>query len=119
MAAAAVLSSSALSLPPGSKYEPLISNLPSKAEKKLKNHDAFSPAKHLSFMEPPKVIMMEDIGMSPDKGISPVAVSEPFQLFTEEAIMRMREEVLSKEVFDNCQFSSNLAHCQLRGFANK
>ncbi|KAG4219840.1 hypothetical protein PC116_g31681, partial [Phytophthora cactorum] len=62
---------------------------------------------------------MKELGFAEDIGISPVAVSEPFPLFTEEAVMRMRKEVLSNEVLSNCQYSSNLAQCQLRGFANK
>lgn len=82
-------------------------------------NDDFSPARHLSFKEPPKVYTMKDLGFDEDAGVSPVAVSEPFPLFTEEAVMRMRKEVLSHEVLSNCQYSSNLAQCQLRGFANK
>jgi hypothetical protein len=62
---------------------------------------------------------MEELGLPVDSGISPIAVSEPFQLFSEEAVSRMRKEVLSPEVIKNCQYSSNIAHCQLRGFANK
>lgn len=61
---------------------------------------------------------MTELGLG-DKGISPVAVSEPFQLFTADAIKQMRSEVLSKAVFDNCKYSSNLAQCQLRGLAPK
>ena len=76
----------------------------------------FEPSKHLNYQTPKKVWSMEEIGHA-DAGVSPNAVSEPFQLFTEEAIKQMRAEVLSKAVLDNCQYSSNLAHCQLRGMA--
>ena len=76
----------------------------------------FDPSKHVSYLPPPKVWTMEDIGKI-GQGISPIAVSEPFQLFTEDAIRQMRAEVLSKGVMENCKYSSNLAHCQLRGFA--
>ncbi|KAH9888304.1 hypothetical protein F4778DRAFT_786114 [Xylariomycetidae sp. FL2044] len=79
----------------------------------------FDPSRHLTFKECPKVHLMKELGFPEDKGVSPVAVSEPFPLFTQEAVMRMRQEVLSPEVMQNCQYSSNLAHCQLRGFANK
>ncbi|KAI1779828.1 hypothetical protein F4818DRAFT_154723 [Hypoxylon cercidicola] len=82
-------------------------------------NEAFNPAQHLAFKENPKVYTMKDLGLPEDTGISSVAVSEPFPLFTEEAVMRMRQEVLSPEVLANCQYSSNLAQCQLRGFANK
>ena len=77
----------------------------------------FDPAKHLKFTPPSKIISMEDIGLPAGTGVSPVAVSEPFPLFSEEAIRQMRAEVLSDSVWKNCQYSSNLAQCQLRGFA--
>lgn len=83
------------------------------------SQDAFSPAKHLAFEQMPNVHTMKELGFSETIGVSPIAVSEPFKLFTEEAVMRMRQEVLSPEVFKHCQYSSNLAHCYLRGFANK
>jgi hypothetical protein len=76
----------------------------------------FDPSKHLNYSPPLKVWTMQEIGKT-DQGISPNAVSEPFELFTEEAIKQMRTEVLSKGVMENCKYSSNLAHCQLRGFA--
>lgn len=62
---------------------------------------------------------MKELGFDNDIGISSVAVSEPFPLFTQEAVMRFREEILSSEVMDNFKISSNLSHCQLRGFADK
>jgi len=77
---------------------------------------SFDPAKHLKFEQPGKVWSMAELGMA-EKGVSPIAVSEPFSLFTEEAIQQMRAEVLSKPVWDNCKYSSNIAQCQLRGFA--
>ncbi|RYP79583.1 hypothetical protein DL769_002893 [Monosporascus sp. CRB-8-3] len=79
----------------------------------------FSPSRHIAFIPPSKIYSMKELGFPEDKGISPVAVSEPFQLFTQEAVMRMRQEVLSPEVLSNFQYSSNLSQCQLRGFASK
>jgi len=78
---------------------------------------AFSPEKHLDFISPSKVFTMKELGFPENTGVSPVAVSEPFQLFTPEAVQRMRAEVLSRQVWENCQYSSNLSKCQLRGFA--
>jgi hypothetical protein len=78
---------------------------------------AFSAEVHLNFKSPAKIFTMKDLGLPENTGISPVAVSEPFQLFTAEAIQRMRDEVLSDQVWENCQYSSNLSQCQLRGFA--
>ena len=90
----------------------LLDNMTPKAPKA----PCLEPAKHLNFQPPQKVWTMEEIGFA-DKGVSPIAVSEPFPLFTEEAIKAMRAEVLSKPVWENCKYSSNLAKCQLRGFA--
>lgn len=93
--------------------EPLLDMAAMTASEKI----AFSPEDHLNFTSTPRVFTMEDLGLSANTGISPVAVSEPFQLFTAEAVQRMRAEVLSKQVWENCQYSSNLSRCQLRGFA--
>lgn len=82
----------------------------------LPRHIPFLPAEHLKFQPPEKIWTMAEIGMA-EKGVSPNAVSVPFPLFTEEAVQQMRAEVLSKPVWDNCKYSSNIAQCQLRGFA--
>ena len=85
----------------------------------LEDQVAFDAKIHLNFKPPSKILTMKDIGFPDDKGVSSVAVSEAFQLFTSDAIKQMRAEVLSKDVMDNCQYSSNLAQCQLRGFASE
>ncbi|KAI1497228.1 hypothetical protein F5X99DRAFT_413319 [Biscogniauxia marginata] len=114
MAAAAVLPAS---VPVQNKknWTPIIREA---QESKLDNCE-FDPAKHLAFKEMPQVHTMKELGLPENTGISPVAVSEPFPLFTQETILRMRQEILSPEVLNNCQYSSHLAQCQLRGFANK
>ncbi|KAL7266915.1 hypothetical protein RUND412_010519 [Rhizina undulata] len=78
----------------------------------------FEPKRHLAYHGLPKRYTMADIGHE-GVGVSPIAVSEPFELFTKEAIYRMRNEVLSDEVWDNCRFASSIAACQLRGMAPK
>lgn len=79
----------------------------------------FDASKHLNFTSPSHVYTMKDIGLPETTGISPVAVSEAFPLFSERAIQQMRAEVLQKDVWHSHRFSSNLAHCQLRGFASR
>ena len=95
--------------------QPVINSM---SEKSLGTDD-FNPKKHLDFKSPSKVHTMADLNLPDDFGVSPVAVSEPFPLFTEEAVQRMRAEIFRQEVWKNCQYSSNLAQCQLRGFAAK
>ncbi|KAH8880783.1 hypothetical protein GQ53DRAFT_521888 [Thozetella sp. PMI_491] len=100
--------------PRGWTAAPLISDSPQTST----CQGPFDASKHLAFTPPSKVYTMADLSLPADTGVSPIAVSEPFPLFTEEAVERMRAEVFSDEVM-NCKYSSNLAHCQLRGFANK
>ncbi|KAH8602736.1 hypothetical protein B0O99DRAFT_499353 [Bisporella sp. PMI_857] len=62
---------------------------------------------------------MEDIGLPASNGVSPVAVSEPFRLFSEDAVNIMRGEIFSKEVQENYSYTSDIAPKQLRGYAPK
>lgn len=63
--------------------------------------------------------MMKDIGYAEDTGISPVAVSQPFQLFSKDAVEQMRAEILSPHMPEAHAFRSNLAANQLRGYSPK
>ena len=96
-------------------FQPVIKEL---SDKNLGTDD-FDPGKHLDFKFPAKVHTMSDLRLPEGTGVSPIAVSDPFPLFTEEAVQRMRAEIFRTEVWENCQYSSNLAQCQLRGFAAK
>lgn len=109
MASAAVLPLSKSTRP---SFEPIIQGGISKND----CNATFDPDRHLAFKAPAKVHTMKELGLE-DMGVSPVAVSEPFPLFSPEAIRCMRAEVLSDKVWDKCKYSSNLAQCQLRGFA--
>ena len=80
-------------------------------------HVSFDPSKHLDHTPPSKVHTMKELGYPDSRGVSPIGVSEPFPLFSAEAIQLMREEVLSDEVFAKHRYSSNIAQCQLRGYA--
>lgn len=97
------------------EFQPVINGT---SEKTLNTED-FDPKKHVDFKFPSKIHTMTDLKLPEGTGVSPVAVSEPFQLFTPEAVQRMRAEIFKKDVWQNCQYSSNLAQCQLRGFAAK
>lgn len=77
----------------------------------------FDPQKHLDFTPPQKVTLMKDLGFAEDAGISPVAVSQPFQLFSQDAVQQMRAEIFQPEVLKNCAFRSDIAACQLRGYS--
>lgn len=77
----------------------------------------FDPAKHLQHTPPSKVYTMNELGYPNSRGVSHVGVSEPFPLFSEDAVEQMRKEVLSQEVKAKHEYSSDLAQSQLRGFA--
>ena len=80
---------------------------------------AFDPKKHLQYTPPSRVRTMEELGYSEHRGVSPIGVSEPFPLFSPEAIQKMRQEVLSPQVWDKYRVTSNLSQCQLRGYASE
>ncbi|KAF2726721.1 hypothetical protein EJ04DRAFT_547558 [Polyplosphaeria fusca] len=82
-------------------------------------HSTFDPSKHLNFVPPSNILSLKDIGLPEDAGISPVAVSEPFPLFTPEAISIMRHEIFTDAVWQNCLISTDFAGCQLRGHCPK
>ncbi|CAI6341639.1 unnamed protein product [Periconia digitata] len=77
----------------------------------------FDPKLHLVAKQPSKVHLLTDLGYKKDIGVSPMAASEAFQLFTPEAIQIMRKEIQKPQVHKNHSFSSNIAACQLRGYA--
>jgi hypothetical protein len=81
-----------------------------------KTSERFNPKKHLAFTPPEEIIRMRDIGYPEDAGVSPVAVSQPFRLFSKEAVEQMRAEVFNPTVMENCVFRSNIAACQIRGY---
>ncbi|OJD25475.1 hypothetical protein ACJ73_03159 [Blastomyces percursus] len=124
MAAADILTPTSLPMAPGhsSSYDDEVNALkatinvtavPSQAEEPVR----FDAQKHIQYTAPLKVHTMKELGYSDDVGVSPIGVSEPFPLFPPEAINQMRKEILNKKVWERYQFSSNLAHCQLRGYA--
>lgn len=113
MAAAAVQSQPSL---PSTTFQSPVQDASRKRKLETVN---FDPKIHLAYSDPTPVTMMEDIGYSKDTGVSPVAVSQPFQLFSPEAIQKFRDEVLNPEVTKNCLYESNLAPAQIRGYAAK
>ncbi|KAK0833715.1 hypothetical protein LTR73_001478 [Friedmanniomyces endolithicus] len=113
MATAAVMPQPGL---PKAAFKPIIQG---QATKRKLEHVDFDPRQHLAFEEPQSIVMMRDIGYSEDTGVSPVAVSSPFRMFTPECIQNFRDEVLSNEVLEKCSYRSNIAAFQVRGYAPK
>ncbi|PYH79803.1 hypothetical protein BO82DRAFT_287824 [Aspergillus uvarum CBS 121591] len=75
----------------------------------------FDATKHLATAAPGKVFMMKDLGFE-GAGISPTALSEPFPLFTPEAVQQIRAEIFSEPVLRDCQYASSFATNMIRGY---
>jgi hypothetical protein len=131
MATAGVLTSSALTITadhasatsPASNFDSKMKNAKALADLKESlvplERVPFEAEKHLAYEPPAKIHSMKELGYSEGAGVSPIGVSEPFPLFSAEAIQQMRAEILSDEVWSQYQFTSDLAQCQLRGFASE
>ncbi|RYP74884.1 hypothetical protein DL769_003920 [Monosporascus sp. CRB-8-3] len=86
-------------------------------EARAVEREPFDPEKHLAFKPPKKIYTMKEIGLEGD-GISPNAVSEPFPLFTEEAVKQMRAETFSEEAVRDCQYASTFNKNMVRGMGH-
>ncbi|KAL4952958.1 hypothetical protein BDW69DRAFT_200450 [Aspergillus filifer] len=78
----------------------------------------FDPSAHLVYEPPSKIHKMADFGLE-GAGISPNAISEPFALFSEDAIRQMRSEIFSEDVMENCQFKSDFCENMVRGMGHR
>lgn len=83
-------------------------------EANLTQREEFDGSKHIDFKPPGKIITMKEIGLE-GHGISPNAVTEPFSLFSREAVQQIRKEVFSEEVLRDCQFCSTFNKNMVRG----
>ncbi|KAI5460367.1 hypothetical protein BGZ63DRAFT_358641 [Mariannaea sp. PMI_226] len=81
---------------------------------KVETKEAFNPEKHLNYEPPSKIYTMKELGFE-GHGISPNAVSEPFPLFTQDAIKQMRSEIFTEEAYEHCQYASTFNKNMIRG----
>jgi hypothetical protein len=97
---------------------------------RLCSSEQFDPVKHLCFKNPSKRYTMKELGLE-GQGIGPIALTEPFPLFTPAAVNEFRKgrlhislaissstlpDVLSDRVLDEYTVSSNLAARQAREY---
>lgn len=102
------------------------------------SHIKFDPERHLSVLvgdtevvdkyENTRRLTMEELGLTNPKQISPIAVSDPFPLFTDEAIDIMRLELLEKEgvleharaIFNSTTvYQKQAVDCVMRGWVKR
>ncbi|KAM0546235.1 hypothetical protein ACHAPJ_010918 [Fusarium lateritium] len=87
-----------------------------KARNVQKEH--FDASKHVEYQAPKNIFTMKDIGLE-GQGVSLNAVTEPFKLFSQDAIAQMRAEIFSENVLENCQYSSPFVRRTVRGMGPK
>ncbi|KAL2672639.1 hypothetical protein Neosp_013352 [[Neocosmospora] mangrovei] len=85
---------------------------------KLIKKEPWDAERHLAFQAPSKILSMKEIGLE-GHGISPNACSEPFPLFSEEAIKQMRAEIFSETVLEKCQYASTFNANMVRGMGHE
>ncbi|KAH7142075.1 hypothetical protein EDB81DRAFT_691542 [Dactylonectria macrodidyma] len=78
----------------------------------------FDAKTHINFVPPNKTYTMTEIGLE-GEGISDVAISEPFSLFTQEAAQQIRREIFSEPVLEKCQYASSFAKNMIRGYSQE
>ena len=81
----------------GHSFKPLITRSTTACDSE---NTKFDPNVHLAFEAPEQTIMMKDIGYGENVGVSPVAASQPFPLFTASAVATFRDHVLQPEVME-------------------
>jgi hypothetical protein len=58
----------------------------------------FDPTRHMAFEAPQDVITLRELLLSEDNACSPVAITQPFPLFSLEGVIEMRKDIFRKEV---------------------
>ncbi|EGU83298.1 hypothetical protein FOXB_06149 [Fusarium oxysporum f. sp. conglutinans Fo5176] len=80
--------------------------------------EEFEAKKHVNFEFPKRTYTMKEWGYE-NQGVSPIAASDPFSLFTEAAVKQVRRELLSEDVLRTCQYASTFTKNQIRGYTQK
>ncbi|KAJ9620739.1 hypothetical protein H2204_012149 [Knufia peltigerae] len=77
----------------------------------------FDPSTHLCFEPPKALVTLKELLLSEKDAISPVAITEPFPLFTIEGVKQMRADLFRKEVVEK-HGNRTLPHCyKMRGYS--
>ncbi|KAJ6103499.1 hypothetical protein N7486_005926 [Penicillium sp. IBT 16267x] len=78
----------------------------------------FDPEKHLSFQPPEGFITLKELGLSDEKAISPVAITQPFPLFSIEGVTQMRADLFRKEVVEKHGYATVKGCYKMRGYSD-
>ncbi|RSL84763.1 hypothetical protein CEP52_016351 [Fusarium oligoseptatum] len=80
--------------------------------------EEFDARKHVCFEPPKRIYTMEEWGYE-NQGVSHIAGSDPFPLFTEAAVKQVRRELFSEEVLRTSQYASTFTKNQIRGYSKE
>lgn len=115
---------------PEATYESIVKPIYEKLYNTKYSNVEFDPEKHLNYyagdlmskhkFNNTRRLTMEELGLTNKHQISHIGVTDPFPLFTEEAIYIMKQEILSKEIFlKYARFSNSSStgrDCSIRGY---
>ena len=79
----------------------------------------FDTSKDFAYHKHPKTNTMSDLGYPKHTALSKAAVSNPFKLFTSEAVHLMRQEAFSRVVKEHYTFSNVPGQKHIRGYVPK
>ena len=113
MAAADVLGPAVLPYPEQEPSPPV--DIPTLLNDPQRVH--FDPKIHLRFDLPEKVYTLEDLKYPFKQQAGNVAATDPFPIFTREAIVEMRRELFAARTFQNCMSKRRAGSVQIRGAA--
>ena len=78
----------------------------------------FDPEAHLCIQAPRGLITLEELGLSGESAISPVAITQPFPLFSAECVKLMRADLFRREVVEKHASRSSFNGCyKIRGYS--
>ena len=77
----------------------------------------FNPARHLKFGAPKSIVTLKELLLPEQDAISPVAITEPFPLFTLEGVTQMRADLFRKEVVNKHGDRTKKNCYKMRGYS--
>jgi hypothetical protein len=80
---------------------------------------SFEPSKHLNFSAPKELYTLEQLGLSSEGSTSPIAITAPFPLLSEEGIRATRADLFRREILENHRWkeAKDPNIYKLRGYA--
>jgi hypothetical protein len=77
----------------------------------------FDPSKHLCFSPPSEFITLQELLLSEENAISPIAVTAPFPLFTLEGVTAIRADIFRKEIVEKHGDRTKPGCYKMRGYS--